>query len=102
MKLFQAMNKRSLSLVKANDAYKNHVLTINESMVSVLNSQLPNMPITPANYGDFARCLTYAQTDALLWVNNVLTPLLSNPKTIVNRQKNINAIFEDAIKMQII
>lgn len=98
MKLFQAMNKRSLSLVKANDAYKNHVLTINESMVSVLNSQLPNMPITPANYGDFARCLTYAQTDALLWVNNVLTPLLSNPKTIVNRQKNINAIFEDAIK----
>ena len=97
MKLYQTLSNRSLSLLKKNEEYKKHVLTVNELMIALLNSKLPSMLVTPPNYGEFAMHLVRAKNESLSWVNNVLTPLLENPKTITNRQKSISYIFEDAI-----
>jgi hypothetical protein len=82
MSVSLAFQKSSVTLAQAQTTYKQNLLAVNTTMVTVASSTLPALVDPPADWNDFYTALTQAKTQALGWVNGVLANLLDVPLEI--------------------
>jgi hypothetical protein len=96
MTLEDAIRAHSKSLVEASVTYKEQVIAVNTLVNGVLTSQLPTLNGVPPDWQDFVNAYVASRTDALDWVNQVLSRLLEVPDDVMGFNANIVALLNDA------
>jgi predicted nucleic acid-binding Zn-ribbon protein len=96
MLLNHAIKRNVVSLAQAQNDYKTNVVTVNTLVTSVLSSQLPALRQNPPDWNDFVNAYEQANSDALSWVNNVMSRLLDVPDEVQGYNSIISSLLNDA------
>lgn len=89
----------SLAQAILPDVYKSNVVMVNSLISSVLDSKLPTLTLPPNNWSEFCKTYIEAQSDALVWVNQVVARLDNVPQDVQSYHQDITNLFDDAISM---
>ncbi|MDW6094252.1 hypothetical protein SBX64_17065 [Vibrio rhizosphaerae] len=81
------------------DVYKANVAAVNSCVSRVLDSQLPTLQLPPDNWSEFCQTYTEAQSDALIWVNQVVARLDNVPEDVQSYNGDVMALLKDAMDM---
>src|SRR5262245_39593664 len=96
MTLEDAIRAHSKSLVEASTTYKEEVIAVNTLVNGVLTSQLPTLNGVPPDWQDFVNAYVTSRTDALDWVNQLLSRLLEVPDDVQGFNDIIVGLLNDA------
>ena len=99
MLLAHAIRNSAPTLAQAQNTYKQNVVAVNTVITSVLSSQLPALKYTkekPPGWEDFDTAYEKANSDALGWVNGVMSRLLDVPDEVRSYNSTISMLLQDA------
>jgi hypothetical protein len=89
---------RNMPLVaQAVTAYQTNVVTVNTYVNNVLSSSLPSVNPQPQDWSNYVTAWEQASSDALTWVNQCMSRLLSVPQDVENYNPIISTLLADAI-----
>ena len=98
MLLAYAIKKNAASRAEAQNTYKQNLVMVNNLMISVTTSKLPDLSENPPDWSDYNKTYLKGKGDALDWVNCVLTPLLCVPTEVQNHNQTICLILSNLRK----
>ncbi|NMP26717.1 hypothetical protein GW590_07570 [Rahnella sp. SAP-1] len=81
------------------EVYKTNVATVNSLISSILDYRLPTMTLPPDNWARFCKTYIEAQSDALVWINQVIARFDNIPQDVQSYHQDITIILADAITM---
>ncbi|HKG58662.1 MAG TPA: hypothetical protein VKB05_02705 [Pyrinomonadaceae bacterium] len=89
---------RNMPLVaQAVTAYQTNVVTVNTYVNNVLSASLPTVTPQPKDWSSYVTAWEQASSDALTWVNQCMSRLLSVPQDVQNYNPLISALLADAV-----
>ena len=94
--LAQAIRQRKQTLGDAQNTYKQNVVAVNTLITSVLSSSLPTLNQNPPDWAQFVQAYEQANSDALNWVNTVMSRLLDVPGDVQGYNNIISQLLQDA------
>ncbi|MCG8376049.1 MAG: enterotoxin (HBL) [Chlorobiales bacterium] len=96
MLLAHAIRNSAPTLAQAQNTYKENVAAVNTVVLGVLNSKLPVLRHNPPDWQDFVTAYGKAESEALDWVNNVISRLIDVPDEVRSFNPIISMLLQDA------
>ncbi|WP_413615375.1 hypothetical protein MRB56_21795 [Halomonas cupida] len=96
MSLALAIRQNAISLAEAQNSYKQNVALVNTYITSVLTSSLPTLNQYPPDWQDYLTAYEQTTSEALGWVNSVMSRLLDVPSEVQGYSEIISQLLADA------